>query len=1098
MAPKVKKSAKINFYKFVSIVKVDSKSEDADFVKVQNATIKAHNNLGITLNSLSSALLEFRDGQLKLLESLVDSSPKKFVAKFNTAKKADPLEREEEEQGSSNEAPSWLESIFNLIKDFIALAIVGPALAWLSDPENRQSIIDTLDTIGKIFEIIGSFVTDRVKGAIDGLYDFFKEDATWWERLTGFLKGFGNFALLMIGLRWITNPVKMVKDIGKVINTFWKVLKALGTGLTKRGLGKGKLPGGKPRGGKPGRGGRRGGLLKGLITTAAVATTAVVVTNSLSNSGEKTEDKPEKKPEEKAKGGKLKQRAGGGFINGPQSGYPVSMDGGQSTAFIGHGLEYVAQKASGGFVVPINTPATKNNPGLMGSRMVEASRMGYNLGGMTKGFDGGGKFAENADTALRREKGGKDRKSISDKLVKGFASGGQMSKLDFDKVGQKYRHPGGNFARDGTCTTGVLNTAEKHGVNFGNRKDYVTTSRDPNNPRGLMSQVIKKYGWGPLPGVGKTRSIRSPYGNVTSNSLSWKQWGKAVTTNKVPTGALVFSTSKGWDYSGGSSGNDSAIAQKGGKKLWSGYYQYDYAQDGKPFGGVYGPATKEVSVLVHPKGTKSRGGSNDDSDGGTEMSLTGRAKQLVGNDKAFLKEVKKVASKVGVHPADLLGLMASESGLNPQAQNKSGATGLIQFMPATAAGLGTSTAALKQMDRVEQMKYVEKFLLKTVPKGASPGHLYTAVYLPAFAKKDSNYVLAKKGGFTDSWGNHPASWYTHNKGLDANNDGNITISELGARIQKKKKEFGINGGGSNSSYTGDDSDGSNDDGTTTDESSVSAGAGQVTNPMAALSSLQSGLLSAFGMDASSSSPPKPKTGQTPAKASTSKPAKASSSGGGSSASPSDGSAASPTGGTSSPQSNESKTTGQGQDKLGPGHMRPGDGAGVPGAGAVGDSLSDTKAGSTSSASPVGSTAGASSASGTSSSVPPAASTSGGSAASPISPSAISSANKTSSPIPPGAVSSTNNTNSNSIISQTSTVLKAKQNRQKQLNQNLVSVASVAAQQNQRVQALAAQSANSGQVAPKKAKPKVISSGGGNSRDLVSQLNSSNNPMRSNF
>ena len=73
--------------------------------------------------------------------------------------------------------------------------------------------------------------------------------------------------------------------------------------------------------------------------------------------------------------------AKGGWINGPMSGYPVSLDGGKSTAFIGHGLEWVGSKmASGGaFVVPYNTPATKQNPGLTGKRFREAMAGGYAL-----------------------------------------------------------------------------------------------------------------------------------------------------------------------------------------------------------------------------------------------------------------------------------------------------------------------------------------------------------------------------------------------------------------------------------------------------------------------------------------------------------------------------------------------------------------------------------------------------------------------------------------------------------------------------------------------------------------------------------------------
>ena len=95
--------------------------------------------------------------------------------------------------------------------------------------------------------------------------------------------------------------------------------------------------------------------------------------------------------------------ASGGWINGPMSGYPVSLDGGRSTAFIGHGTEWVGMKgfASGGaFVVPFNTPATKGNPGLTTRRMREASRGGYamprfSMGGAVsptlKGYADGGK-----------------------------------------------------------------------------------------------------------------------------------------------------------------------------------------------------------------------------------------------------------------------------------------------------------------------------------------------------------------------------------------------------------------------------------------------------------------------------------------------------------------------------------------------------------------------------------------------------------------------------------------------------------------------------------------------------------------------------------
>ena len=101
----------------------------------------------------------------------------------------------------------------------------------------------------------------------------------------------------------------------------------------------------------------------------------------------------------------------GGWISGPMSGYPVSLDGGGSTAFIGHGTEWVGFKKAaegGAFVVPFDTPATKNNPGLTGSRMRQAKQGGYALPGYAKGGEV------------------KDNKGSGDKGLKTATSGGAV------------------------------------------------------------------------------------------------------------------------------------------------------------------------------------------------------------------------------------------------------------------------------------------------------------------------------------------------------------------------------------------------------------------------------------------------------------------------------------------------------------------------------------------------------------------------------------------------------------------------------------------------------------------------------------------------
>ncbi len=146
----------------------------------------------------------------------------------------------------------------------------------------------------------------------------------------------------------------------------------------------------------------------------------------------------------------------------------------------------------------------------------------------------------------------------------------------------------------------------------------------------------------------------------------------------------------------------------------------------------------------------------------------------------FLAKVKQIAQRINCDYRDLLGVMNSESGLNSTAVNKNGgATGLIQFMPATAKGMGTTTAALKAMTPLQQLDYVEKFLVQNKKSAGfadsarlSGGDLYSLVFLPGRAKRE---ILTSRG----------EKYYKHNKGLDLNGDGNITKSELDQRVASK-------------------------------------------------------------------------------------------------------------------------------------------------------------------------------------------------------------------------------------------------------------------------------------------------------------------------
>jgi len=104
----------------------------------------------------------------------------------------------------------------------------------------------------------------------------------------------------------------------------------------------------------------------------------------------------------------------------------------------------------------------------------------------------------------------------------------------------------------------------------------------------------------------------------------------------------------------------------------------------------------------------------------------------------------------------------------------SGATGLIQFLPSTARGLGTSTAALKNMSSVEQLKFVEKYLSPFKGRIGTLEGIYTSV-LSGSPKPNPNDVLFRRG----------TTAYSQNSGLDFNRNGQITSGEATSAVAAK-------------------------------------------------------------------------------------------------------------------------------------------------------------------------------------------------------------------------------------------------------------------------------------------------------------------------
>ncbi len=167
------------------------------------------------------------------------------------------------------------------------------------------------------------------------------------------------------------------------------------------------------------------------------------------------------------------------------------------------------------------------------------------------------------------------------------------------------------------------------------------------------------------------------------------------------------------------------------------------------------------------------------------------------NPNEFGTKVQKIASLINVEVAWLMIMMYLESRLNPQAVNKQKtdtetdpfkrsafrATGLIQFMPTTAKGLGTSTQALYKMNAIEQLDYVYKYFKPYANRMKCFSDLYLVCFFPAALGKPDDWVIQ-----TSILSAYAIA--SQNTGLDLNKDGKITVGEFKqANLKRAPQEY---------------------------------------------------------------------------------------------------------------------------------------------------------------------------------------------------------------------------------------------------------------------------------------------------------------------
>lgn len=161
----------------------------------------------------------------------------------------------------------------------------------------------------------------------------------------------------------------------------------------------------------------------------------------------------------------------------------------------------------------------------------------------------------------------------------------------------------------------------------------------------------------------------------------------------------------------------------------------------------------------------------------------------------FVLKVQKIVTDLGMPlsgVSDLMTCIAWESGrtFSPSVTNQagSGATGLIQFMPATAIAYfwtdaqiramsdaekkakgREACAKLAAMSDLEQLDYVARYFAPYKGKLKNLGDLYMAILWPRGVGQNDDYVLWDKATRPET--------FRQNSGLDVNKDGAITRAE---------------------------------------------------------------------------------------------------------------------------------------------------------------------------------------------------------------------------------------------------------------------------------------------------------------------------------
>lgn len=162
---------------------------------------------------------------------------------------------------------------------------------------------------------------------------------------------------------------------------------------------------------------------------------------------------------------------------------------------------------------------------------------------------------------------------------------------------------------------------------------------------------------------------------------------------------------------------------------------------------------------------------------------------------AFFTDEIAYAAELGVDPVDWIRPLMNESDLSYKAHNATGdASGIFQAMPQTLRNLGFpgDWHEFVKLDADKQLPWMRKYYAPYKGKLVNATAVYMATFTPAWIPGANNpdFIICARDG--SMFGGRPSAvdahtsqlWYKQNRGLDVDNDGRITVSDLTAAIAR--------------------------------------------------------------------------------------------------------------------------------------------------------------------------------------------------------------------------------------------------------------------------------------------------------------------------